>query len=70
MDWLPEGDIVQLAVDAVDMMDLSGFEATYRVGHARQAPFAPAMGDTAVLGVAVADEWESKTQECELFIAT
>lgn len=43
MDWLPEDDIVYLIVDAVDVMDLSGFEATCKVGHAGQAPFAPAM---------------------------
>ena len=43
MDWLPEDDIVYLIVDAVDVTDLSGFEATCKVGHAGQAPFAPAM---------------------------
>src|SRR5512144_788060 len=41
MDWLPEGDIVHLIVDAVNLMDLSGFEATCKVGKAGQAPFAP-----------------------------
>ena len=41
MDWLPEGDIVHLIVDAVGLMDLSGFEAAYKVGKAGQAPFAP-----------------------------
>lgn len=41
MDWLPEGDIVHLIVDAVDLMDLSGFEATCKVGGTGQAPFAP-----------------------------
>ena len=43
MDWLPEDDIVHLVVDAVGLMDLSGFAATCKVGHAGQAPFAPAM---------------------------
>lgn len=43
MDWLPEDDIVHLIVDAVGLMDLSGVEATCTVGHAGQAPFAPAM---------------------------
>ena len=43
MDWLPEDDIVHLIVDAVGLMDLSGFEATCKVGHAGQPPFAPAM---------------------------
>ena len=43
MDWLPEDDIVHQIVDAVGVMDLSGFEATCKVGHAGQAPFAPAM---------------------------
>ena len=43
MDWLPEDDIVHLIVDAVGVMDLSVFEATCKVGHAGQAPFAPAM---------------------------
>ena len=41
MDWLPEGDIVHLIVDAVAMMDLGAFEAGYKLGHAGQAPFAP-----------------------------
>ena len=39
MDWLPEGDIVHLIVDAVALMDLSGFEATCKVGKAGQLPF-------------------------------
>jgi hypothetical protein len=26
-DWLPESDFVHLVLDAVDQMDLSGFEA-------------------------------------------
>jgi transposase len=42
-DWLPEDDIVHLIVDAVGLMDLSAFEATCKVGHAGQPPFAPAM---------------------------
>jgi transposase len=41
MDWLPEGDIVHLIVDAVGMMDLADFEAAYKVGQAGQPPFAP-----------------------------
>lgn len=43
MDWLPEGDIVHVIVDAFGLMDLSDFEATCKVGRAGQAPFAPAM---------------------------
>lgn len=43
MDWLPQDDIVHLIVDAVDGMDLGGFEASCKVGRAGQAPFAPAM---------------------------
>ena len=43
MDWLPEGDIVHVIVDAVGPMDLSDFEATCKVGGAGQPPFAPAM---------------------------
>ena len=43
LDWLPETDFVHLVLDAVDQMDLSGFEAEYRTGGAGQAPFAPAM---------------------------
>lgn len=43
MDWLPEDDIVHLIVDAVGLMDLSAFEKTYKVGHAGQPPFAPAV---------------------------
>ena len=38
MDWLPEGDIVHLIVDAVALMDLSGFEATYKVGRPAKRP--------------------------------
>lgn len=41
MDWLPSDDIVHLVVEAVDVMDLSGFEAASKVGGAGQAPFAP-----------------------------
>ena len=43
MDWLPEGDVVHVIVDAVGLMDLSDFEATCKVGRAGQPPFAPAM---------------------------
>lgn len=43
MDWLPEGDIVHVIVDAVGLMDLSDFEATCKVGRSGQPPFAPAM---------------------------
>ena len=43
MDWLPEDDIVHLVVEAVGLMDLNGFEATCKVGHAGQPPFAAAM---------------------------
>src|SRR4051812_31000588 len=42
-DWLPESDIVHLIVDAVSLMDLSGFEAQHKLGGAGQAPFAPRM---------------------------
>lgn len=41
MDWLPQGDIVHLIVDAVALMDLSKFEVTCKIGRAGQAPFAP-----------------------------
>ncbi|HUF45991.1 MAG TPA: transposase [Aestuariivirgaceae bacterium] len=41
MDWLPEGDIVHLIVDAVALMDLSEFEASHKLGGAGQPPFAP-----------------------------
>src|ERR687894_377298 len=40
-DWLPEGDIVHLIVDAVSLVDLREFEAAHRLGGAGQAPFAP-----------------------------
>ena len=43
MDWLPEGDIVHVVVDAVGLMELGDFEATCKVGRAGQPPFAPAM---------------------------
>ena len=41
MEWLPEDDIVHLIVEAGVMMDLSKFEASYKLGRAGQAPFAP-----------------------------
>ena len=41
MAWLPENAIVHLIVEAVAMMDLSRFEASYKLGRAGQAPFAP-----------------------------
>ena len=41
MEWLPEGDIVHLIVDAVAVMDLSKFEAVYKPGGVGQSPFAP-----------------------------
>ncbi len=41
MEWLPRDDIVHLIVEAVAMMDLSRFEASYKLGRAGQAPFAP-----------------------------
>ena len=34
--WLPEDDIVHLIVDAVGVMDLSGFAAICKVGRARR----------------------------------
>jgi transposase len=43
MEWLPQDDIVHLVVEAVAMMDLSKFEADYKLGGAGQAPFAPQM---------------------------
>jgi transposase len=43
IEWLPDNDIVHLIVEAVDMMDLSKFEASYKLGRAGQAPFAPQM---------------------------
>ena len=42
-DWLPADDIVHLIIDAVSLLDLSGFEAQHRVGGAEQAPFAPSL---------------------------
>jgi transposase len=41
MEWLPDDDIVHLVVDAVGLMDLSGFEATCKLGRAGAPPFAP-----------------------------
>ena len=43
MEWLPQDDIVHLIVEAVSMMDLSKFEASYKLGGAGKAPFAPQM---------------------------
>src|SRR3954452_11477067 len=42
-DWLPEGRIAHLILDAVALMDLSAFEAAHKLGGAGQAPFAPSM---------------------------
>ncbi|NJL07923.1 MAG: hypothetical protein HC900_06405, partial [Methylacidiphilales bacterium] len=79
MDWLPQGDIVHLTVDAVALMDLSKFEATRKIGRAghAQANVEAVIGEDAELGAAVADAgyWSeanaaSETEECELFIAT
>jgi transposase len=42
-DWVPADDMVHLVVDAVDLMDLSAFEAASKVGGAGQAPFAPSV---------------------------
>lgn len=41
MEWLPENDIVHMIVEAVELMDLSMFEARSKLGRAGQAPFAP-----------------------------
>ena len=41
MEWLPEDDIIHLIVEAVALMGLSKFEASYKLGRAGQAPFAP-----------------------------
>jgi transposase len=41
MDWVPSRDIVDWVVDAVELMDLSAFEAEHRVVGSGQAPFAP-----------------------------
>ena len=43
MEWLPQDDIVHLIVEVVAMMDLSKFEAGYKLGGAGKAPFAPQM---------------------------
>jgi transposase len=43
MDWLPKDDIVHLIVDAVELMDLRRFEASYSTSGPGQAPFSPAM---------------------------
>ena len=43
MEWVPQDDIVHLIVEAVVMMDLSKFEAGYKLGGAGKAPFAPQM---------------------------
>ena len=43
LEWLPETDLVHLVLDAIDEMDLSVFEADYRIGGAGQAAFAPSM---------------------------
>jgi transposase len=43
IDWLPKDDIVHLIVDAVELMDLRRFEASYSTSGPGQAPFSPAM---------------------------
>lgn len=40
-DWLPQGHLVWWLIDLVDALDVSGFEATSRVGAAGRAPYAP-----------------------------
>jgi transposase len=40
-DWVPETDLVHLLLDAVDLMDLSRFEAHYTKRGAGAPPFAP-----------------------------
>ncbi len=42
-DWLPEDHLVWSVLGAVDVMDLSRFDRSYRLGGAGRAPFAPAM---------------------------
>lgn len=41
--WLAEDDIFHIVIDAVELMDLRGFEATSKVDRAGRPPFAPAM---------------------------
>ena len=43
IDWLPKDDIVHLIIDAVEVMDLRRFEASYSTSGSGQAPFSPAM---------------------------
>ncbi len=43
MAWLAEDDIVHLVVHSVELMDLSGFEATSKVSRAGHPRFAPGM---------------------------
>ena len=41
--WLPEGHLAHLVIDAVDQLDLSEIEAGYRLGGAGRAAYHPAM---------------------------
>jgi len=42
-DWLPEDHLVWSVLGAVDVMDLSRFDRSYRLGGAGRPPFDPAM---------------------------
>src|SRR4051794_1862928 len=63
MEWLPEDDIVHLIVDAVELMDLSKFEATCKVGGVGQPPFAPAMLLTLLIYAYSHGVWSSRVIE-------
>src|SRR6266496_6750470 len=42
-EWLPEGDLVFVVLDAVDTLDLDAFRCSYRADGHGQAAFDPAM---------------------------
>lgn len=42
-EWLPEGHLAWLVIDAVDQLDLEPFEAGYRLGGAGRQAYDPAM---------------------------
>lgn len=42
-EWLPEDHLVWFLIDLVEQLDLSGFEAHYRLGRQGQRPYDPAM---------------------------
>lgn len=70
-DWLPESELAWTVLDAVEQLDLAGFESAYRADGAGRPPYDPAMM-TALLLYAYSDGVRSSRQierRCERDIA-